>query len=35
MSERIQEDYGRDSEAMDDVLAKDIIDTIIEKSQGM
>ena len=35
VSERIQKNRGQDSEAMDDVLAKDIIDTIIEKSQGM
>ena len=35
VSERIQESCGRDPEAMDDVLAKDIIDKIIEKSQGM
>ena len=35
VSERIQENCGQDPEAMDDALAKDIIDSIIEKSQGM
>lgn len=32
---KIKEDYDLDSEAMDEVLASDIVDSIIKMSQGM
>ena len=35
LNQKIQENRERDSAAMDDILAKAIVDTIIEKSQGM
>ena len=35
VSEKIQENCDREPDAMDDVLEKAIVDTIIEKSQGM
>ena len=35
LRQQINEDYDVNPEAMDEVLAKNIIDSIIEKSQGM